>query len=201
MRSTCYALAVAAFSFAPSAQAGVIININQVGSDVVATGSGTLNVTGLTVVGGASGADSSQIDGPISGVLLGPTAGGSDWAWNGAVGPAAFASGSVFFANSGSGPVLGIQGLGGDLYTPPGYISGTFLSSTDTWSNTTLAALGLIPGTYVYTWNSGVTTAGVSTSSLDDSVTVNIGTPEPASICLLGAGLLALGLRRLRRAA
>ena len=188
MRSICYALALAAFSFAPSAQAGVIININQTGSDVVATGSGTLNVTGLTPIAEFIGASiASGIEGTSSEVILGE--GDGIELWQGAVGPGAFvASGSGFFSNLESGPILGIQGVGGNLSTAPGYISGTFLSSTDTWSNTTLAALGLIPGTYVYTWSS-------------DSVTVNIGTPEPASTCLLGAGLLTLGLRRLRRAA
>jgi hypothetical protein len=41
------ALAVAAAAFGGGADAGVVINIYQVGSDVVASGSGTLDVTGL----------------------------------------------------------------------------------------------------------------------------------------------------------
>ena len=35
---------------APSAQAGYVVDLTQVGSDVVATGSGAIDLTGLTFV-------------------------------------------------------------------------------------------------------------------------------------------------------
>jgi hypothetical protein len=45
----------------------------------------------------------------------------------------------------------------GDIYfrllsVPAGYVSGTALSDTAIYSGTTLAALGVTPGTYVWTW-------------------------------------------------
>jgi hypothetical protein len=45
----------------------------------------------------------------------------------------------------------------GDIYfrllsVPTGYVSGTALSDTAIYSGTTLAALGVTPGTYVWTW-------------------------------------------------
>jgi hypothetical protein len=54
-----------------------------------------------------------------------------------------------------------------------------------TWANTTIAGLGLTPGTYTYSWGSGVTA---------DSLVVEInGTspaPDPASLGLFFTGVL-----------
>ncbi len=87
----------------------------------------------------------------------------------------------------------------GQLLLPSGYVSGTALSATDTYNNTTIAALGLAVGTYTYTWGSGANA---------DSLVINIGpaaVPEPASIVMtggmLGLGGLVLAWRKRRRLA
>ena len=39
---------------------------------------------------------------------------------------------------------------------PPDYLSNAALSDTMTFDNATLAGLGVTPGTYVWTWGTGV---------------------------------------------
>jgi hypothetical protein len=60
----------------------------------------------------------------------------------------------------------------------------TTFSDSSTYDNATLASLGLMPGTYTYSW-----------STPDDSFVVNIGTtPLPAALPLFAGGLGALGV-------
>ena len=83
--------------------------------------------------------------------------------------------------NGGSGDVVGVQGL--LLLVPQGYVSGNPLSGSATFDNATFASLGITPGTYTWTWGTGV-----------DSFTLQIG---PAGVSdagsTLGLLLVALG--------
>jgi len=96
------------------------------------------------------------------------------------------------FGALGAGPVSptpqeGFTGLSG----PYGFgTSNSPLSDNATFDFETFTSLGLIPGTYIYTWGSDPTA---------DSLTLNIGTvPEPASLAMLGV-LAAIALLRRRR--
>ena len=122
--------------------------------------------------------------------------------WKGLSGPTSFGSGGFLFSDSGSGNFAGVFGAaaeGGNLFVTPGYVSGTPLGvSTATWSNQTFATLGVTPGTYVWTWGTGMN-ADSFTLQIGPAAPAN-GVPEPGStiMLMLGAiGTLAAFRRKL----
>jgi hypothetical protein len=108
-------------------------------------------------------------------------------------GPTNFGSGTLVFADTGSGDGVGIFGT--SIIVPQGYASGSALSSSATFNNATLASLGVTPGTYVWTWGTGL--ANQSFTLQIGSVGVP-GVPDGGStVSLLGCALVGLaGLRR-----
>ena len=184
------ALAVLLGSATP-AQSEFILDIDQIGSDVVVTGSGTLDLTDLSGPFANSFsafmtpqfsqiANGSPIDVPVDvygGITGGPVS----------FGPG---NGAASFPNTGSGDLVFINL--GMLLVPSGYGSGAALSNISTYSNQTFATLGVTPGTYVYTWGNG---------DHADTLTLNINAavPEPASLTLLGSALLGFAASRRHR--
>jgi hypothetical protein len=82
----------------------------------------------------------------------------------------------------------------GYLALPVGYVSGSALSATGIFDNTTLADLGLTICVYNYTWGTG---NGAGSFQLDIGQSVR----EPAGLPLIAAGLAALAwVHRGRRA-
>ncbi len=196
IRTRMMAVAVLALTMAGvdwKVQAGVVININQVGSDVVMTGSGTINLTDLTY--SYSGGNSAGIYPSISSLEMGPTSGGIVDVYTSITGPTSLGPGGPASATSGAGSLFGIYESSSYLEVPQGYTSGGQLSSTDTYSGATFSSLGLTPGTYTWNWGTGANA---------DFLTVNIGVasvPEPTSVIMLGLGSIALigCVRRARR--
>jgi hypothetical protein len=152
------------------AEAGYTVTLQQVGPDVVATGSGAIDLTGLTfccyksngfspkIVPGVEADEWGDLFG--GGIATGATS-GVDSYWLPGSGPTSFGSGGGTGPSSGSGDMVGteaiIDGVEVDrfLVVPRGYVSGTFLSNSATWSGETFATLGVTPGTYVWTWGTG----------------------------------------------
>lgn len=210
------ALLAASLLAATVAQASLALTIQQVGSDVVLTSSGGLahpaNIVGIpqgnadfnTPIGGSGIA-------PAGGdILLAAPSQNLLWGvWQGAVinGPASFGSGGATLPSAVSNPFNGssigidMSGTTGDLYyvpatgsfddapSPPGIGNGI----TATWSNTTIAGLGLTEGTFVYELDARF--------GNNQTITMFI-VPEPNTFGLIGLGGLALAfLRRRMRSA
>jgi len=184
------ALATSLAAAAGPARAGYIVTFSQVGPDVVASGSGSIDLDGLTFV--TSGDTVPQVAPTFTTVATG-AAGGIDEYQGTISGPSGFGPGVITNATTGTGDLVGLQVLGSGsnfVFVPTGYVSDAPLLDTATYAGHTFATLGLTPGVYVYSWGSGADA---------DTFTVNI-VPEPASLVLLGtAAVLGFVARRTRR--
>jgi hypothetical protein len=163
--------------FAPEARAGFIVTMVQSGTDVVATGAGTIDLAGLSLFTTAN--TTSGIIPGSGAISLGSPSSASTSVYSGAIsGPTNIGAGGQINASSGSGDRVALAPLQ-FVYVPVGYVSGGALSNTTTWSNHTFATLGVVPGTYMWTWGSGANA---------DSFTLNIGAasvPEPGMVSLV----------------
>jgi hypothetical protein len=174
------------------AEASVVIDMSEVGGNVVTTGSGTVDLTGLSFT--SSGEDAGFVFASLGSVAVGSSE--ADDFYSGAIGPASFGTGGFIIPFGQSGDLLGLIGnvSPAEILVPHGYVSGTSLSGSSTYVGQTFASLGLTPGTYLYTWGSGPTA---------DSLTIKIGTaaiPEPGTWVMIMLGFAALGLASFRAA-
>lgn len=183
------------------AKAGYVVTIVQDGSNVVATGSGSLDVTSLNKSGPVSSGEP-YIWPNHAGLHLGP--GELTFQYEGLPfsGPSSFGSGSFTGSfsvpNAATGNTVNFLPDFFDeavIDLPITYILGSPLgTSTDTWENASFTTLGVSPGTYIWTWGTGAHA---------DSYTLEIGgaaaVPEPSTLALfaLPLGLMLLtGWRR-----
>jgi FG-GAP-like repeat len=139
------------------AQAGYTVTLRQVGPDVVATGSGAIDLHGLTFSGG------SGLGAYYTGHTIEPTSFGRF--------PL---SSSVITVISGKFAYIATTGTHEFVLRVPGYVSGTALSGSLTYGGASLATLGVTPGTYVWTWGTGA----------NQNFTLQIKTPGPASTAI-----------------
>jgi len=172
------------------AEAAFIVTLEEVGSDVVLMGSGTLNTTALTADGTSTQAPG--LTPPIGFLGIGaPTFQQVD-SYSDISGPAGFGSGGGSGASSGSGDIVALSGFFSVIAVPHGYVSGAALSDTSTFTGKTLANLGVTPGTYVWTWGSGDNADSFTLHIISPDVAV----PEPASALLLGLPITGMMVAR-----
>lgn len=168
-----------------------VVTLEQVGSNVVATGSGEFDLDGLSLLETTN--DSGNIAANEGAITSGT---GDAYYYSGVSGPTDFGVGSSQGSSSDSGDVVGVNGLFGALLVPTGYTSGTLLSNTSVWDNATFASLGVTPGTYTWTWTAAI-------DPPDQSFTLDVvsptATPLPAALPLFAGGLSVLGLFGWRR--
>ena len=164
--------------------------IQQVGSDVVMTGSGSVNKAGLTNTGTANRAGS--VYPSFSAFTVGSPTDVSEGYWSGLTGnKPSIGSGSFTLASSGTGDTFCLSTYnGGGIYLPVNYVSGAALSGQSTFSGTTLSALGLTIGNYTWTWGSGAN-AGSAVMTIS-------AVPEPSTYALgaIATGVMAAVARR-----
>jgi hypothetical protein len=184
-----------------SAQAGYIVTLEQQGPNVVATGSGPIDLTGLGAPQAVAPAGTSLAPN-VAQIVTGLPGTSTAVFFTGFSGPTSFGTGGPTTTNSGSGDIVGIIGATGvgvlgkpSLIVPSGYVSNNPLSDTATYLNETFTMLGVTPGTYEWTWGSGAN----QNFTLDAVATVPapvIGHGLPA---LLAIGGLLFGAKLLER--
>ena len=150
------AIAILCGVSAPSAQAGYIVTLQEVGPNVVATGTGAFDLTGLALEFTNDPSAGAQISPSTAQMVMGSTSVDvpvDDY--QGLVGPLNFGVGPRTNATSGSGDHVILDRLFNDLSVPTGYVSGNPLFSISTYDGATLSSLGVTPGTYVWAWGTG----------------------------------------------
>jgi hypothetical protein len=186
-----FEIAVTSLFFVRPAQA-YIVTLEQVGSNVVANGSGAINLTGLTFP--IPSLTLAEVNGGDGVIITGPHGFGLVDQYTGFMGPPSFGSGGPFAPNTGSGDFVGISGgiMFPFLLVPQGYASGAALSDSMTFNNATFASLGVTPGTYVWTWGTGLANQNLTL------IIGAAGVPDGGSTVSL-LGFASLGLVALRR--
>jgi VPDSG-CTERM motif len=164
------------------------ITLEQMGSNVVATGSGAINLTGLNFQANLN-LQAPNITANSARII---TRTANADIYTGFTGPTSFGSGGFFSASANSGDGFGFGGLANQIGVPHNYVSNTALTSSATWNNRTFATLGVTPGTYVWSWGTGLP---------NQNFTLQIGAagvPDGGTtVSLLGCAFL--GLAALRR--
>jgi hypothetical protein len=180
-----------------TAEAAFIATMQQVGSDVVVTGSGSFNLAAFVFA--QEQTSKAAVQAEFAFLYIGPSVflRHTVYAASARTVPANFGSGVNVEADAGTGSRVGV--LFGSALVPQGYVSGTSLTSSSTWLNKDFSDLGVTPGSYLWTWTSNSVTETFTLNIIDPNPPV--GVPAPPALALFGVGLVGLLATRRRRPA
>ncbi len=173
------------------ARAGYVVVLQQEAGGVVATGSGSIDLTGLTFLESTSGTGAFAV--PDQAVIA--TGAFSDIdGYTGFTGPTSFGPGFGLLSNIplATGDDVEIFGnpdhLGRlELFVPHNYVNETPLSDTALYNGESLSSIGATPGTYEWKWGTGP----------DQNFTLDV-VPEPSTWIMMLAGFAGLGFAAYR---
>jgi len=184
---------------ANAAQAIYTINIDQVGADVVMTGTGsvdTSSMTALTTIG-LCATGNGLVGGTILCVGTETTADQFD---NVLIPSLSAFSTTMLDGTSSSGP--GVYIFGADLYLPENYVSATPISNSSTYAGTTLAALGLTVGTrslFVPSGDEIIINIGLALPPVVPTTPASIPTLSEYALLAMASLMGMLGIAALKR--
>ncbi len=169
-------------------EAAFAFTFREQGADVVAIGSGSIDLAGFSRTGEevllASGVSAQNAVAGVAGIVA---------VYHAIMGPGSFGVSGPVVASDGGGDAVAVNGSDGFLGVALAYVSGSALSRSMEFAGQTFAAMGVTRGTHAWTWGAGANA---------DSFKVQIGAaavPESASVLAIGAGLPGLAAVRHRR--
>jgi hypothetical protein len=132
------------------------MTVRQVGPDVVVQASGSANTNSYAVQPVPDGVVGGEVE-PTGYIYVSHSTSGGFFQLPAPSfsGPSSIGAVGTHGASTGSGDWVGIWFGIRSVLVPAGYVSGQSLSGTGTYSSTTIAALGMTPGTYTWTWGTG----------------------------------------------
>ena len=186
---TLFGIAITSLFCVRPAQA-YTVTVQQMGANVVANGSGAFNLTGLTLFSGDFVVP--QMNASFGAILTGQVLGGRSQDTLDSLDRRVSAPGAFFSPSLAAETLSAFRAVLHALYVPQGYVSNTALSNSMTFNSATLDSLGVTPGTYVWSWGTGLPNQNFTL------IIGGAGVPDGGStVSLLGYGLL--GLAALRR--
>jgi hypothetical protein len=178
----------------PSAQAKFAAVYKEFDSSVVETGSGSLDLTDLGMSVSTFKLNPAVV--PESGLVAMGTPGAEVNLFNNGLimGPGRFGLGLETDTDLSTGDAVSASLEG--IAVLQGYPSGASLFNTSNYADASFSSLGMTPGTYVYTWGTGV---HADSFTIDIVASPSLPVPEPSTWAMMLIGFAGLGYAALRR--